>query len=467
MISWTVVLGAIVLIAGCGYDPIVVSDRAGIAEGATNDGRAVVLFRLFVTEEGRSPMLSPVRWSFESFEMGLARIDAGEQMKRVQVLSPSSALASQGWMFMKMNPGRYQLWIVPPAGSLSILGAQDTHRTIPDIHLDIPSGARWVYAGSLHLVCSPRAGFWGNMMPTHCANTVNVVNEAQAARRVIEQVARRPVPFIVRLGVPHRWKVNDSRLRTVMPIVKAQKKPIRWVRPDWRRRALERVGITPQGVEWSMWGFGGISTIAYLLYLPFGILTGELLGASDQDTWKDCVDRWQETFQQSDLQRHWNQMMRRALEMKVNGLAHDRRSHAARSDAEPAVFIWETGVERVQLRECEERGSFCLELAVRLQIRERSAEEGQLVYDGFLLYSNPAARPVPFSEQPFSQAQLPVYRTYEIPLSDRAPCRNLKFYCADENARLLHEEVSQVFSRMISYFLTDLGINAETSQDAH
>ncbi|RMH38184.1 MAG: hypothetical protein D6690_00710, partial [Nitrospirae bacterium] len=438
--GWTAKILVCLLVAGCAQDSVYVQSWHETRK-LVDEGKTLVLLRLVVTQHDRQGNPFDTPWTLGQFELGLAKIDAGETMKRIIAYSPSLLDKRRGWFYIVVAPGRYQLWIVPPIASFKIFET-DAYRPMPDAYLDVPPDVSVIYGGSLYLACSAQTGLWGSLTVEQCDESLLIRNEEKEARQIVKRLAPRSAPILVRLGHTYRKDFRDLRGQATKHIDLTALGPIRWIRPDWRQRALERVGVTPNAVERSLWGFGGISTILYLLYLPVGIVVGELWGAADEGDASACLDRWQATLHMLNLQQEWIGTIRAALKTRGFHVADSSEANFHKEDGPLPAFIWETGIVRIQLRECKERGTFCLETVVRLRVRER--QSGRTVYDEFALYSHPTARPDPFSEQPFRYARLPAHRTYETPLPTPASCRKLKFYCAEHAATLLQQELRQV-----------------------
>ena len=94
------------------------------------------------------------------------------------------------------------------------------------------------------------------------------------------------------------------------------------------------------------------------------------------------------------------------------------------------------------LRECEERGTFCLEIALRAQLRDRGGT--RVVNDVVALYSNPTRR----GQNYFIHSNLT--RVLVMPHS---PCRDLKRYCGAAGRKLFRRDLMRALDVLVARVL--------------
>lgn len=447
-------VGTIVLVGlmtpGCASEAVYVPDPPPL-RGVSQGSEGLVLFRLTVLRDAETLQPFDALWPLELFELGLANKDSGVQMHKVTGYSPTAEAKAQGWFYLVLKPGTYQLWVIPPIVSFGVFQNHQDAIPMPAVHFEVPRGGVWHYGGSLRLVCSGGTSWWSGVFLETCQESFQVIDEFEGARAIAGDSAGESVNWDRRLARAEDRNVTPSVDPHGLPVRLVSRGAMRWQSPEWRNRALERVGVSPHGVELSMSGLGGISTILYLLYLPFGITIGEIWGGSNEGTWQACMDDLGEAIRRLDFQKAWIQTLERKLESQGIRVMSARHPSDPETSSQVQHWVWTTGVDRVQLRECKERGRFCLEVSIRLQIR-RSGEDG-LVYDEFLLYSSPTGRPDPFYERPFRYALLPAYRTYERLLANPSPCLPLEAYCQENGKSSLESRIRQVFQTVADAYL--------------
>jgi hypothetical protein len=102
-------------------------------------------------------------------------------------------------------------------------------------------------------------------------------------------------------------------------------------------------------------------------------------------------------------------------------------------------------IQRVQLRECQERGSFCIELALRARLWE--AKKHTLLQEKVLLYSN--LHPY----RTYSET-----RPYEVATWASSPCRQMEVYCGPEGNQVLRQEIAAGIDSLGERLCFELGL---------
>jgi hypothetical protein len=102
-------------------------------------------------------------------------------------------------------------------------------------------------------------------------------------------------------------------------------------------------------------------------------------------------------------------------------------------------------IQRVQLRECQERGSFCIELALRARLLE--AKKHTLLQEKVLLYSNLHPYRTYFETRP-----------YEVATWASSPCRQMEVYCGPEGNQVLRQEIAAGIDSLGERLCFELGL---------
>jgi hypothetical protein len=98
-------------------------------------------------------------------------------------------------------------------------------------------------------------------------------------------------------------------------------------------------------------------------------------------------------------------------------------------------------VQRIQIRECQERGSFCVEVAIRARLWTipgySQYQDKVLVYTG--------TRP---SERLPSKIQVPA----------PSPCSKMEAYCGPQGRQIFREEIAAAIPNLVERLLTEVGL---------
>ncbi len=124
-------------------------------------------------------------------------------------------------------------------------------------------------------------------------------------------------------------------------------------------------------------------------------------------------------------------------------------------------------IQRVQIRECEERGTFCLEVVIRARLFDSGAKEP--VYDTIFHYSNSAEPPMSKFLKPSWSSGKSFYRVvpatgfFDNPgmefyppsliVSPQSPCRALKAWCGEGGRKLFRDELSKALDTFVDHIL--------------
>lgn len=100
--------------------------------------KAIVLLRVAMLV-GKKSVVSPS----DRLEFGLGSIYSPNLFPVIPKV-PSEEAKDESWIYFVLNPGRYNLWILPP----------DSNPKQFRFQIDVPSGTPMVYAGSLTITCN-------------------------------------------------------------------------------------------------------------------------------------------------------------------------------------------------------------------------------------------------------------------------------------------------------------------------
>jgi hypothetical protein len=404
--------------------------------------KAIVLLRLKAAVDGQpydKPFLirdlqfaRPTAWEIKIIGVS---IDTGRPLEAIPV-SPTTLAMDQGWIYLTLGPGSYYL-AVERAGK----------KATPDYRLIVPEGKSLLYAGTLTFSCK---GKWsiGGTVPGECLKVV-LSDEGKTAKKQAQTYFGQYGPAATVLLQDYGAMVQASR-RILFPmgLVTAATKDI--VSPDWTKRGITRttgIGEVPgdqiaRGIlDWQWIG------MAYLLYLPVGATIGAISGKVAESKWRPCLKDLGKEIAKIEPAAMLNQKL--ILELTKYGGSQpvalppgDFSREAARHGLKTLL---QAEIQRIQLRECQERCTFCIELALRARLWE--ANRHTLLQEKILLYSNlPTYRP--YSET----------RPYEVASWASSPCRRMEVYCGPEGNQVLRQEITTGLDSLVEKLCFELGL---------
>jgi hypothetical protein len=355
-------------------------------------------------------------WGF-GFDVDIARLDPGQSpglaIKRpnTALISPSDEARRQGWIYHVLPPGSYYL---------AVYDHEKKGTLPPGFILRVSGEKRLVYAGTLDIAC--KRGSWSWNPPSLCSG-VSLTDEGDAAKVLAQSYFAQHGPISTSLMSKYDEAVAASQRPAIFPMgyVIAGTKDL--VSPDWVKRGIARttgIGAVPgEQIARAVLDGGAGLGLAYLLYLPVGATMGAISGKIAESKWRPCLEGLSREIDKIEPAA----MLRPKLVQELTKYGPSQPVALAGSGdfcgearRNGLKTVLQAEIQRIQLRECQERGSFCLELA--LQVRLWEANNHTLLQEKTLLYSN-----------------LHPYRTYseKLPPYEDAtwassPCRRMEVY---------------------------------------
>ena len=183
---------------------------------------------------------------------------------------------------------------------------------------------------------------------------------------------------------------------------------------------------------------------AYVAYLPVGLIVGAIAGKSAEKKWQPCLQELAQEIKENDPAA--------ALQSKLDERL--KKFHAARTVALPPEgdpfqvsgqrglkSLLQVEVQRIQIRECQERGSFCVEVAIRARLWK--IPDKSLYLDKALVYTGTS----PYERLP-SESQVPAY----------SPCRKMEAYCGPQGRQIFREEIAAAIPNLVERLLSEVGL---------
>ncbi len=187
--------------------------------------------------------------------------------------------------------------------------------------------------------------------------------------------------------------------------------------------------------------------ILAVAYLPIGAGLVAADASSAESKWGPCMEALAQDVRDLNLTAE----LRRRLKEKLReyGIQPVRKLENAEYAALPAAregvkSRLQADIQRIQLRACNQGGTFCLEVAVRARLLD--AGTGEPVYDTVFVVSNPTRR--------IDQSTAgPIYSEFLVARS--SACRELEAICGDGGRHFLREELTRALDVLVESILPE------------
>jgi hypothetical protein len=374
------------------------------------------------------------------FDVDIATIDPGRSpdllLKRPSILaSPSSEALRKGWIYYVLPPGSYYF---------AVYDHEKKGTLPPGFMLTVSGEKRLVYAGTLDIAC--KRGSWSWNPPSLCSG-VSLTDEGNAAKVLAQSYFAQHGPISTSLMSKYDEAAAASQRPAIFPMGYVTTGTKDLVSPDWTKRGIARttgLGAVPadkmiKGILDAQW-FG----IAYLLYLPVGATIGAISGKAAAKKWQPCLQELAQEIKEIDptaaLQRKLNEELKKFPASKTVALPPEGDPFQV-SGQRGLKSLLQVEVQRIQIRECQERGSFCVEVAIRARLWKIS--DKSLYLDKALVYTGTS----PYERLP-SEIQVPV----------PSPCRKMDRYCGPEGKQIFREEIAAAIPNLVERLLNEVGM---------
>jgi len=338
------------------------------ANSIKNSNKSLALLRLSADLDN-SPLFILKAYGIERYMMNLASIDAGLSPKSVMpFISPSEEAQGKGWIYLTLEPGMtYYLGVWTP---VSDYNETAKYSRSPDstYWVNIPKEGQVLYLGTLYTSCKGKKGFWGTTIEK-CSN-VSIIDESSAAQLVAQKSFPHIGPMTTSLLHWNREPVEAKLTEDLFPMGLLSKETENFMSPNWSSRGI---GLATGGEETlkAALQFREAGLFLYLLYLPFGIIGGAISGEVNAGRWNECIEGLQKNigdFTASEiLLSTLNDTVPKSYAAKIISLDKENNIFE-RADQQGLKSILQIEMLRVQLVECNDRGTFCIEAALRARL---------------------------------------------------------------------------------------------------
>jgi hypothetical protein len=181
--------------------------------------------------------------------------------------------------------------------------------------------------------------------------------------------------------------------------------------------------------------------MAYMTYLPLGTLIGAVKGTADEEKWKPCMESLDEELRVMDLTSMEQRFIDEALSRRgVSGLSSLNEEPSPFEAALKAGIktVLQGKIQRLQIKECTERGKFCLDMALHARLWDN--ESGRIAYSKVFVYSG------------LSDGNRP----YEVMAWPRPTCRKMELYCKGGGREIFRREITSGLERIAEMISADI-----------
>ena len=453
-----IVILCALLLSGCGLVGRA-WHRQSNARGAY-DKHSVVLLRV-VVEANDQPIDTLQWWKLTATggsTLAVTALDAAPSPPRVEPTGvPAEDARQPGWFTFALAPGTYHVQFVPPHRSTAV---RDPHTGRWDRRSGEPDPTFWfhvsgdepaLYVGSLHVSCTGPLGLGQLGLLTQCA-AIRLADESDAARRAS---AVRPVSTALMQEYGEALAAPPIDQLLPLRLVAASTETVN--PPPWVMRGVEqamhgdaaagqqpwwaRVGM--QGLASGL-GLSGVGLPVLIAYEAAAAGSGAIVAGLTAAQWQPCVDGLAQAVRTLDVGEEW---AARFPQTPATVVPPDQ------VDTVDARSVLQTELRRVQLRECQKRDTFAVEVALRARLWDASTNA--LLFDETLRYGNAEAR-TSGSE----------HAAYEVPLSGASPCRTIEVYCAPQGRTLFTGALRRAVATAAERVARDLTLEPDVSSDA-
>ena len=447
---------------------------------AINSGSAaIVLLRVTATEDGKlldwrdnymGGGNTDRRWPLAIWAREIGGGAEGPIARPRPGHAPSSESKKEGWRYVVLPAGTYRLSISNPYRNP--WRAADGPSQAPSFWLNVARGQSLLYGGSIQLACSTN---WEGSGKNACSGDIAAADESDAARAVARAAFAKYGPVTTALMRPFGDPIERALLRDLQPLALAAGSQASFISPDWKKRAKTRFGgfgadkeYPPRGgggggfYPGPSFGIGGGDSLggagagAAGLFLAAGMVVyggviAPALAATDASSaerqWGPCMEGLARELSELDPMGQLRRRLREKLREQGFGNVYEARdpgkySTSAANQGYKAKL--QIDIQRIQLRECEKRGTFCFEVAVRARLLETGTNEP--VYDTKFAYSNPTRRIY------LSTASIWYSELVAEPYSE---CRDLAAYCGAGGRQLFRQELGRALEVLVKRILPE------------
>ena len=428
------------LLNGCAT--VVRNPSKSDAETIAGGGKSLVLLRLSAEIDSKK-LQGP-----ERFYSVMASIDTDQSPKSIfPYHSPSPQAQKNGWVYFILAPGTYYLGVSPKLETIPLNDDRNPSAS-KAFWFHVPGGNHVLYIGTLTASFRTKSGLFGRLV-NQCSE-VRVIDQSESAQSIAQTSFSQFGSLSSALMEPIGKLINNQSIKKLVPMGFMTTSTKDLMSPHWKKRAISRATGIEKGEDVAN-GLAALSygreagagiLLLYLTYLPLGISGGAIAGEIAEHKWQPTIQELQQELQENDpagmLGSAFKTMLSHYGPMPVD--LNNDNDPFAKAHHRGLKSIFQTEILKVELSECKERGSFCVEVTLRTRLWNTASQN--LVYDRVFRYSNERVRIKP--------------AFYESRIGECSACRKMEYYRGDEGKQLFKAELSKAIQASMQKFFNDV-----------
>ena len=234
---------------------------------------------------------------------------------------------------------------------------------------------------------------------------------------------------------PDQTVASPQKIRVILPLGYVATSTRDLASPDWVKESVKRTTGIGTWMDGETLGglmgatqIGAAAACAYVAYLPVAAAVGTIAGKSAGSKWRPCLQELAREITEVDpaatLQRKLAKELDRFRDAKTVALSPEGDPFLTAAQRGMKGFL-QAEIQRIQIKQCEERGSFCLQVSLRAQLW--TVPEKCLYLDKVLVYTSYLPRKLPPSE---------------VWVLGTSPCRTMEDYCGAAGKQRFREELT-------------------------
>jgi hypothetical protein len=374
-------------------------------------------------------------------------------------ISPSGPGGKRGgWIYHVLPPGRYYL---------TLYDMEKKRSLAPGFILSVSGEQKLVYAGTLDISCKPRPFGCGTVV--QCSG-VSLTDEGVASQGLAQAHLSQYGPLSISLvskynetvaASPGQGRLSKhevaeaaSKRQAIFPMGYCSTSTRDVVSPSLVKESVKRAtGIgtwmEPETIQGFVaasqitWGASLVPIMAYVAYLPGAAAVGAIVGKSAEKKWQPCLQELVREIGEIDpasaLQRKLSEELDRFRDAKTMGLPPGDPTQTATQRGLKSFL--QAAIQRIEIKECQERRSFCLQVSLRAQLWK--LPEKTSVYDKVLVYTS---------------SLTPKLQPSEVMVLGPSPCRRMEDYCGAQGKQLFREEIAAAIDSLVKRLSLEMGL---------
>ncbi len=250
---------------------------------------------------------------------------------------------------------------------------------------------------------------------------------------------------------PDQTVAAPPKIRVILPLGYVATSTRDLASPDWVKESVKRTtGIGTWMDEETLGGLMGATQIgaavacAYVAYLPVAAAVGTIAGKAAGKKWGLCLQELAREITEVDPAA----ALQRKLEEELHRF-RDAKTVALSPDGDPFLTAAQRGmkgllqaeIQRIQIKQCEGRGSFCLQVSLRAQLW--TVPEKTSYLDKVLVYTSSLPRKLQPSE---------------VWVLGTSPCRTMEDYCGASGKQRFREELTGAIDNLVKRLSLEMAL---------